>query len=125
MPKRAYIKDDTDDRVDKYARAKGLTKQDGYEEILRSTLDEKGNPRAGVILTEVQQKAIEDIASETNEAPAKVAQDLVNYALLIFGTRVSLGGIIVSAAPMLMDNLVETSPEIAKEILQGLKGKSP
>ena len=121
MPKRAYVKDDTDNIVDKYARSKGLTKQDGYEEIIRSALDEKGNPRAGVILTEAQQKAIADIASEINESPAKVAQDMVNYALLIFGTRVTLGGIIVSAAPMLMDSLVDVSPEIAKEILQGLK----
>lgn len=125
MSKRAYVKDETNDRVDKYSRAKGLTKQDGYEEVICGTLDEKGNPRAGVILTETQRKAISDIASEMNEAPAKVAQDLVNYALLVFGTRVTLGGIIVSAAPMLMDSLVETSPEIAKEILQGLKGKTP
>jgi len=123
MPKRAYLKDETDDRVDKYAKSKGLTKQNGYEEIIRGTLDEKGNPRAGVVLTEIQQKAIVDIASEMNEAPTKVAQDLINYALLIFSTRVTLGGIIVSAAPMLMDNLVETSPEIAKEILTGLKGR--
>lgn len=123
MPKRVYVKDDTDDRVDKYTRAKGLTKQDGYEEIICGTLDERGNPRSGVVLTETQQNVIVDIASETNESPAKVAQDLVNYALLIFGTRVSLGGIIVSAAPMLMDNLVDVSPEIAKEILQSLKNK--
>ena len=117
------MKDETDDRVDKYAKSKGMTKQNGYEEIIRGTLDEKGNPRAGVVLTEIQQKAIVDIASEMNEAPTKVAQDLINYALLIFSTRVTLGGIIVSAAPMLMDNLVETSPEIAKEILTGLKGR--
>lgn len=124
MSKRAYVKDETDDRVNKYSRAKGLNKQDGYEELIRSTLDEKGNPRAGVVLTETQIKAINDVAAELGTSPAKVAQDLVNYALLIFGTRVTLGGIIVSAAPMLMDNLVETSPEIAKEILQGLKGKN-
>lgn len=122
--KRAYVTDETDERVDKYARNKGLIKQDGYEEIIRGALDEKGNPRAGVVLTETQIKAINDVAAEMGTSPAKVAQDLVNYALLIFGTRVSLGGIIVSAAPMLMDNLVETSPEIAKEILQGLKSKT-
>lgn len=125
MPKRVYVTDDTDDRIYKYSGAKRLTKRDGYEEVICNALDKKGNPRAGLVLTEIQIKAIDDVAAEMGTSSAKVAQDLVNYALLIFSTRVSLGGIIVSAAPMLMDNLVETSPAIAKEILQGLKGKNP
>lgn len=125
---RPYIENETHDRVLKYAANMGIklhTKSgitDVYSQLINSLLDEKGNTTDRLVLTEGQSTIIQDIATGMDEAPDKIVQELINYALLIYSTHISLREVVVTVSPLIMDELVESNPSIAKEILKGLKG---
>lgn len=125
---RPYIENETHDRVLKYAANMGIKLHtrsgitEVYKQLINSILDEKGSTKDRLVLTEGQGKIIQDIATGLDEAPDKMVQELINYALLIYSTHISLREVVVTASPLMMDELVEHNKEIAKEILKGLKG---
>lgn len=120
--KRAYVSDDVFSRVDKYASANGIKhKEDAYDAVIKAALDENGVPRTVLSLSEPQRKIIDSIAAELGQSPEKTAQDLINFSMLVYGTQVTMRELVVFSAPLFMDGLIESHPEIAKEILQGLK----
>lgn len=122
MTKRAYVSDEVHARIDKYAAANGLkTQEEAYDAVVRSAIDENGDQRTLLSLTEPQRKTINDIADELGQTPEKTAQDLINFSMLVYGTSVSLREVIIFSGPLFMNSLIESHPEIAKEILKGLK----
>ncbi|MFH0904250.1 MAG: hypothetical protein V1854_03570 [Methanobacteriota archaeon] len=120
--KRAYVSDEVFSRMDKYARAAGIRRQeDAYDAVIKGALDENGVPRTMLALSEPQRKTIDSIAKEMDQSPEKTAQDLINFSMLVYGTQVTIQELVIFAAPVFMNGLIESHPEIAKEILQGLK----
>ena len=120
--KRAYVSDEVFSRMDKYARAAGIGRQeDAYDAVIKAALDENGVPRTMLALSEPQRKIIDSIAGELDQSPEKTAQDLINFSMLVYGTQVTMRELIIYAAPVFMDGLIESHPEIAKEIFRGLK----
>ncbi len=125
---RPYIDDKIHDRVTKYAANMGFKLHtrsglsDVYSQLINSILDEKGNIKDRLVLTDGQNKIIQDISTSLDESPDKIIQELINYALLIYSTHISLREVVVTASPLMMNELVGRNPEIAKEILKGLKG---
>ena len=120
--KRAYVSDDVFSRMGKYASAAGIRRQeDAYDAVIKAALDENGVPRTMLALSEPQRKIIDSIAKGLDQSPEKTAQDLINFSMLVYGTQVTMRELIIYSAPVFMNGLVESHPEIAKEILQGLK----
>lgn len=120
--KRAYVSDEVFSRMDKYARSAGIgTQEEAYDAVIRAALDENGVPRTMLALSEPQRQIVDNIAGELGQSPEKTAQDLINFSMLVYGTQVTMRELVVYAAPVFMDGLIESHPEIAKEILQGLK----
>lgn len=122
---RTYIPEDSKFRVQRYAVAKGMTLQDAFGEVINSVLDEKGHAKDRLVLTDVQNKILEEISTALNQSPERTVQEMINYALLIYTTHISLREVIVAAAPLIMDEVVNHNPEIAKEILKGLQKSKP
>lgn len=124
---RPYIEKETHDRVLAYAANMGIklhTKSgitEVYTQLINGLLDEKGNAKDRLVLTDGQVKIIQDIATGMDESPDKMVQELINYALLIFTSHISLREVIVTASPLIMDELVANNQVVAKEILKGLK----
>ena len=122
--KRAYVSDEVFSRMDKYASAAGIRLQeDAYDAVVKAAIDENGVPRTMLALSEPQRKIIDSIAKELDQSPEKTAQDLINFSMLVYGTHVTMRELIIFAAPVFMNELIESHPEIAKEILTGLKQK--
>ncbi len=121
--KRAYVSDEVYSRMSEYGRANGLDQEDAYDAVIRAALDENGVPRSVLALSEPQRKIIDSIAKELGQSPEKTAQDLINFSMLVYGTQVTLRELIVYSAPIFMNGLIESHPEIAKDIFQGLKKK--
>jgi len=120
--KRAYVSDEVFSRMDKYARSAGIgTQEEAYDAVIRAALDENGVPRTMLALSEPQRQIIDNIAGELGQSPEKTAQDLINFSMLVYGTQVTMRELVVYAAPVFMDGLIESHPEIAKEIFRGLK----
>ena len=120
--KRAYVSDEVFSRMDKYARSAGIRLQEeAYDAVIKAALDENGVPRTMLALSEPQRQIVDNIAGELGQSPEKTAQDLINFSMLVYGTQVTMRELVVYAAPVFMDGLIESHPEIAKEILQGLK----
>lgn len=120
--KRAYVSDDAFSRVEKYARTNKIElQQDAYDAIIKAALDENGVPRTVLALSEPQRKIIDGISEGLGQSPEKTAQDLINFSMLVYGTQVTMRELLIFAAPVFMEDLIESHPEIAKEILQGLK----
>lgn len=121
MTKRAYVSDDAFSRVEKYGSANGKLQQEAYDAVIKDAIDENGVPRSSLYLSEAQRKIIDSIAKELDQSPQKTAQDLINFSMLVYGTQVTLRELIVYAAPLFMDGLIKSHPEIAKDIFNGLK----
>lgn len=122
--KRAYVSDGAFSRMSKFAIANGYKHQeDAYDAIINAALDENGVQRNVLALSERQRKVIDDISHELGQSPEKTARDLINFSMLIYGTHVSVRELVVFSAPLFMDVLVGSQPEIAKDILQSLKQK--
>lgn len=122
--KRAYVSDEVFSRMDKYARAAGIRLQEeAYDAVIKAAIDENGDPRTVLALSEPQRKIVDSIAAELGQSPEKTAQDLINFSMLVYGTQITIRELVVFAAPVFMEGLVESHPEIAKEILRGLKQK--
>jgi len=120
--KRAYVSNEVFSRMEKYARSAGIRLQEeAYDAVIKAALDENGVPRTMLALSEPQRKIIDSIAEGLGQSPEKTAQDLINFSMLVYGTQVTLRELIVFAAPVFMDGLIESHPEIAKEIFRGLK----
>lgn len=120
--KRAYVSNEVFSRMEKYARSAGIRLQEeAYDAVIKAALDENGVPRTMLALSEPQRQIVDNIAGELGQSPEKTAQDLINFSMLVYGTQVTMRELIVYAAPVFMDGLIESHPEIAKEILQGLK----
>lgn len=120
--KRAYVTDEAFSRMHKYAELNGIKSQDqAYDTVIRAALDESGVPRSVLSLSEPQREIIDSIAEVLGQSPEKTAQDLINFSMLVYGTQVTLRELLVFAAPLFMDGLIESHPEIAKDIFQGLK----
>lgn len=119
--KRAYVSEEVHSRMSEYARANGLEQIDAYDAVIRAAIDENGVPRTVLALSEPQRKIIDSIAEGLGQSPEKTAQDLINFSMLVYGTQVTMRELIIYAAPVFMDGLVESHPEIAKEIFRGLK----
>lgn len=122
---RPYIDNEIHNRVLKYAEGMGGFKlhtraagiSEFYSQLINGVLDENGKPRAGIILTESQMKMIDEVSEELNQTPSTTTQMLVNVALLIFNTNIPLKIALMRAAPLMMDELVQVKPGMAKEIL--------
>lgn len=122
--KRAYVSDDVFERMKKFSAANGHKhQQDAYDAVIQSALDENGVPRTVLAMSEAQRKIIDSISGELGQSPEKTAQDLINFAMLVYGTNVTLRELVVFSAPLFMDNLIDSHPEIAKDILKGLTQK--
>lgn len=120
--KRAYVSDEVFSRMEKYARSAGIRLQEeAYDAVIKAALDENGVPRTMLALSEPQRQIIDSIAEGLGQSPEKTAQDLINFSMLVYGTQVTMRELVVFAAPVFMDGLIESHPEIAKEIFRGLK----
>ncbi len=120
--KRAYVTDEAFLRMHKYAELNGIKSQDqAYDAVIRSALDDNGVPRTLLALSEAQRNIIDNIAEVLGQSPEKTAHDLINFSMLVYGTNVTLRELLVFAAPLFMDSLIESHPEIAKDIFNGLK----
>lgn len=125
---RPYLDENTYDRIVKYAANTGvkLNTKSGianvHTQLINSILDEKGNTKDRLVLTDGQNKIIQDIALAMGCAPEKIAQELINNALLIYTTHISLREVLVAVSPHIMNDLVLNNPDVAKEVLQGLRG---
>jgi len=120
--KRAYVSNEVFSRMEKYARSAGIRLQEeAYDAVIKAALDENGVPRTMLALSEPQRQIIDSIAEGLGQSSEKTAQDLINFSMLVYGTKVTAQELIVYAAPVFMDGLIKSHPEIAKEILRGLK----
>lgn len=123
--KRAYVTDEAFLRMHKYAELNGIKSQDqAYDAVIRAALDENGVSRSVLALSEPQREIIDSIAEVLGQSHEKTAQDLINFSMLVYGTNVTLRELVVYAAPLFMDGLIESHADIAKEIFKGLKQMS-
>jgi hypothetical protein len=126
---RTYISDESRNRLNKYVQNQNLSVikrspvTDALDVIIQNAIDKNGEPVDGILLTEQQHNIIKVIAGELGQTTVQTTQDLINYALLVYGTDISLRDLLYRAAPLMMDSLVKSNPEIAKGILNGLKSQ--
>jgi hypothetical protein len=117
---RHYVPQEVHERMIKYANNNRLGIQKAYENIIVSTINPDGTIKDRLVLTEAQEGIVREIAEEMEQTPEKTVQDLINYAILIYGTNITMRDVLTGAAPVMMDELVRVHPGIAKEILRGL-----
>jgi len=121
MTKRAYVSNDIFSRMNKYATLNNFkTQEQAYDALIKAALDDNGVPRTIMALSEPQRKIIDSISISLEQSAEKTAQDLINFAMLVYGTNITMRELVVFSAPLFMDSLVESQPEIAKGILQGI-----
>lgn len=123
MRPRSYITEETDARVKKYAKSRGLNKKQAYSELIDSVLDADGNIKQSIILTEMQRKAIDEISKDAEQSPNQVVHDIFNFAILVFGTKVPLNQVLMKSVPLMMDEMVDRKSGIALEILERIKSE--
>ncbi len=127
--KRIYISDESRDRLNKYIKNQDISLiikspvTRALDMIIQNTIDEHGETRERILFTDEQHKIIKQISEILKQTTEQTTHDLVNYAILIYETNISLRDLLSKAAPLMMDSLVKSNPGIAKEILKGLKTK--
>ncbi|MDP2217177.1 MAG: hypothetical protein Q8J68_07830 [Methanolobus sp.] len=115
---RAYIMRDADNKVVRFAFKNQVTKQEAYNTMILNYLDTGGNLKNRIILTKEQLLGVDEISKSLGQSPIKTVQDLVDCALLLFGTDLTLRDALVFSVPLLKERLKDINPELAKEILK-------
>lgn len=115
---RAYILHDTDNIVEMFAAKNKVTKQDAYNTLILNCLDAEGNLKDKIILTKEQLGGVDEISKSLGQTSLQTTQDLINCALLLLGTDLTLRDILVYSLPLLRERFKDINPELAEEMLK-------
>lgn len=114
---RAYLPRNTDEMIKIFAAKNGVTKQEAHNTLILNCLDE-GNLRDKIFLTPEQLRGVDEISKSLGQPAVKTVQDLIDSAMLLLGTDLTLRDTLVYSLPLLRERFKDITPGLARELLK-------